>query len=134
MLLITIIKKCWNISAIKILKIPLINCEINFISSENCVISSATEKTKFPKTDAKLYVPVVTLSTAYNAKLLQQLKSGFKRTINWNKNESKVPIQAPKRYLDFLFDPNFQVANRLFVLLFENKNDRTVHTAYYLPT
>ena len=86
---------------------PLINCEINFISSENCVISSATEKTKFPITDAKLYVLVVTLSTPYNAKLLQQLKSGFKRTINWNKNESKVPIQAPNPYLDFLIDPNF---------------------------
>ena len=116
------------------LEIPLINCEINFISSENCVISSATEKTKFPITDAKLYVLVVTLSTPYNAKLLQQLKSGFKRTINWNKNESKVPIQAPNPYLDFLIDPNFQVAKRLFVSLFENKNDRTVHTEYYLPT
>ena len=39
----------------------------------------------FTITDTKLYVPVVTLSTQDNAKLLEQLKSGFKKTINWNK-------------------------------------------------
>ena len=50
--------------------------------STDCVISSATGETK-------LYVPVVTLSIQGNAKLLQQLKSGFKRTINWNKYESR---------------------------------------------
>ena len=45
--------------------------------------------TTFTITETKLYVPVVTLSTQYNAKLLEQLKSGFKRTINWNKYQSK---------------------------------------------
>ena len=40
----------------------------------------------------------------------------------------------PNLYLDFAIDPNFQGVNRLFVLLFENKDDRTVHTKYYLPT
>ena len=66
---------------------PLINCELNLILiwSEDCVISSATGEAKLKITDIKLYVPVVTLSTQDNAKLLQQLKSGFKRTINWNK-------------------------------------------------
>ena len=66
---------------------PLINCEVNLILtwSKDCVISSATGKKKFTITDIKLYVPVVTLSIQDNAKLLQQLKSGFKRTINWNK-------------------------------------------------
>ena len=66
---------------------PLTNCKINLnlTSSENRVISSATRKTKFPKiqtTDTKLYVPVVTLSSQDNAKLLEQLKSGFIRIIN----------------------------------------------------
>ena len=52
-------------------------------------------------TDTKLHVPVVTLSTQENAKLLQQLKSRFKRTINWNKYQSKVTtVQGPNRYLD----------------------------------
>ena len=81
----------------------------------------------------KLYVPVVSLSTQDNAKLLQRLKSGFKRTINWNKNQSKVIIQARHPYLDYLIDPGFQGVNRLFVLSFGNNTDRTVHTRYYLP-
>ena len=56
------------------LEIPLINCEINLILtwSKNCVINFATEKTKFELTDAKLYVPVVTLSTENNNKQLKQ--------------------------------------------------------------
>ena len=69
------------------LEMPLVNCEINLILtlSEDCVISSATGKTKFKIKDTKLYVPVITLSTQDNAKLLRQLKSGLKITITWNK-------------------------------------------------
>ena len=67
-------------------------------------------------------------------KLLQQLKSSSKRTTNWNKYQSKVTIQTPNPYLDYLIDPNFQGVNRLFVLSFENNTDRTVRTKYYLPT
>ena len=71
-------------------EMPPINCEINLILSwsENDVISSITtanQAATFTITDTKLYVPVATLSTDHNAKLLQQLKSGFKRTIDWNK-------------------------------------------------
>ena len=71
---------------------PVINSEINLILnwSEECVISSATRVTKFKITDTKRYVPVVALSTQNNAKLLQQSKSGIKRTINWNKYQPKV--------------------------------------------
>ena len=43
-------------------------------------------------------------------------------------------MQVPNSDLDYLIDPNFQGVNRLFVLLFENTTDRTVHTKYYLPT
>ena len=89
--------------------------------------------TKFKITDTKLYVPVVTLSTQDNEKLLQQLKSGFKRTINWNKYQSKVSPEIRNQYLDFLIEPSFQGINRLFVLLFENEENRKVHTGYYLP-
>ena len=61
------------------LEISFINCEINLILTwfADCVIFSAAGKTKFAITDTKLYVPVVTLSTQDNSKLLQQLKSGF---------------------------------------------------------
>ena len=71
----------------KTLEMPLINCEVNLIFtwSPTCLISSATGETKFKITETKLYVRVVTLSTQDNAQLLQQLKSGFKRTINWSK-------------------------------------------------
>ena len=69
------------------LEIPLINCEINLMLtwSRNCVIVStnvANQNATFEITDTKLYVPVVTLSTQDNSKLLQQLKLGFKRVIN----------------------------------------------------
>ena len=74
----------------KTLEMPLINCEINFILSwsANCVIiytDVANQGTTFAITETKLYVPLVTLSTQGNSKLLQQLKSSFKRTINWSK-------------------------------------------------
>ena len=63
---------------------PLINCELNLIltRSSTCVITNFTGAGRFGITDTKLYAPVVTLSTQYSKKLLQQLKSGFKRTIN----------------------------------------------------
>ena len=101
--------------------------------SKNCVVSSATGETKFAITETKLYVPVVTLSTEDNAKLLQQLKSNFKRKINWNKYESSVKTFAQNRYLNYLINPSFRGVNRLFVLSFENEDDRISHSMYYLP-
>ena len=65
---------------------------------------------------------------------MQQLKSGFKRTINWNKDQSKVTMQEPNLSLDYLIDPSFQGVNRHFVLSFENTAGRTVHTKFYLLT
>ena len=114
---------------------PLIYCEVNLILtwSKDCVITNSTGAGKFAITDTKLYVPVVTLSTQDNAKLLQQLKSGFKRTINWNKYQSSIKTYAQNRYLNHLVNPSFQGVNRLFVLSFENENDRTSHSNYYLP-
>ena len=58
---------------------------------------------------------VVILSIDDNAKLLQQFKSGFKRTISWNKYQSKVTIQEPNPYLAYLIDPVFQELNKLFL-------------------
>ena len=64
---------------------------------------------------------------------MQQLKSGFKRTINWNKYQPKVIVQQQNQYLNFLVDPSFQEVNRLFVLSFENNGGRTSYMRYYLP-
>ena len=62
----------------------LINCEINLllISSSTYVITNTTGEGTFAITDTNHYVPVVTLLTRYNVKMLEQLKSGFKRAIN----------------------------------------------------
>ena len=118
------------------LEMPLINCEVNLILtwSSTCVTTNYNGAGTFAITDAKLYVPVVTLSTQENNKFLQQLKSGFKRVINWNKYLSKRELLAQNPNLHHLIEPNFQGVNRLFVLAFENDDDRTSSDEYYLPT
>ena len=74
---------------------PSTNCEINLILtwSPICVVAGVNRETSFAITDKKFYVPVVTLWTNDNVKLLDQLKCGFKRTINWTKYQSKVTVQ-----------------------------------------
>ena len=61
------------------------------------------------------------------------MKSGFKRTINWNRYQSKVIVERQSRFLDFLINPSFQEINKRFVLSFEDNADRTGHTNYFLP-
>ena len=83
----------------KTLEIPLINCEIELILdwSANCVIiytNLANQVSTFTITETNIYVPVVTSSTQDNAKLLTQLKNGFKRTISWNKYLAKPELLA----------------------------------------
>ena len=83
------------------LEMPLINCEVNLILtwSKDCVVTNSKGEGKFAITERKLYVPVVTLSTKDNEKLLQQLKSGFKKTISWNKYESNIKTFAQNRHI-----------------------------------
>ena len=116
------------------LNIPLINCEKELILTlfTYCVlISKATreanygshkidnlENAIFQITDTKLYVPVVILSKGNGKKLLEQLKSGFKRTVKWNKYRSQTTIQPQNNNLNYLIDPTFISVNRLFVLTF----------------
>ena len=92
---------------------PLINCEVNFILTwyKDCVINNSTGEGKFAIRETKLYVPVVTLSTKDNEKLLQKIKSGFKKTISWNKYESSIKTFAQNIYLNYLINPSFQRVN-----------------------
>ena len=83
--------------------------------------------------DTKLYVPVVTLSAEYDKKLLEQLRTGFKRTIKWNRYRSEMTNQTKNNNLNYLIDPTFTKVNRLFVLSFKNENDRTSFSNYYVP-
>ena len=62
---------------------------------------------------------------------MQQLKSGLKRTVNWNKYQLKVTIEIPNEYLDYLIDPVFQGVNRTFVLRFDDNEHRTQNTGYF---
>ena len=68
-----------------------------------------------------------------NVKLLPQLKSGFKRTVSWNKYLSKLELLAQNPTLSYLIEPSFQGVNRLFVLAFENDAQRISTTSYYIP-
>ena len=117
----------------------MINCKVNLIltwSSTRVLVATNIdgENATFAITDTKIYVPVVTLSTQKNTKFLQQLKSGFKRVINWNKYLSKPELLVQNPNLNHLVEPSFQGVNRLFVLAFENDDDRTSSNKYYLPT
>ena len=121
------------------LEMFLINCEVNLVLtwSSTCVLIATkiqNQNSTFAITDTKLCVPVVTLSTQENTKFLQQLKSGFKRVINWNKYLSKPELLAQNPNLNHLVEPSFQGVNRLFFLAFENYDDRTINDKYYLPT
>ena len=133
------------------LDIPLFNCEITLILSwyKECVLvgralrgppAAAANRiesptgAKFEITDCKLYVPVVTLSAENDNKLLEQLKSGFKITIKWNKYMSQMSNQNKNNTLNYLIDPTFSNVNRLFVLSFENEDDRTSYSKYYMPS
>ena len=115
------------------LNILLINCEVELMVtwSKSCVLADMTVNAaanlaivastglEFEITDTKFYVPVVTLSKENDIKLLEKLKSGFKKTIKWNKHRSQVTIQNNNNNLNYLIDPTFTDVNRLFVLSFE---------------
>ena len=70
------------------------------------------------------------LLTEVNAKLL---KSGFERTINWNKYLSKPELLAQDPNLNHLVKSNFQGVHKFFVLAFQNDAQRTSNKRYYLP-
>ena len=137
------------------LNIPLINCEVELILTwfKNCVLidKSTTEgnyganpvvseiynpeSATFKIKDVKLFVPVVTLSKENDIKLLEQLKTGFKKTIKWNTYRSQMSIQ-PNNNLNYLIDPTFTSVNRLFVFSFPRNNNtdsRYSFSNYYVP-
>ena len=135
------------------LDMPISSCEVSLTLSwsANCLITSlekrlvtaaqgdntevrdnsptnATFKIKY----TKLYVPVVPSSAENDNNLLEQLKTGFNRTIKWNKYRSEMSNQT-RNNLNCLIDPTVTNVDRLFVLFFENENDRTSFSNYYVP-
>ena len=119
------------------LEMPLINCEIELILtwSASCIIIYTDVNNQVPTftiTETNLYVPVVTLSTQTNAKLLPQLKSGFKWTISWDKYLAKQELLPRNPNLNHLIEPSFQGVNRILVLAFENDDQRVSNKVYHL--
>ena len=90
---------------------------INWI--EGCILSSARNSAKFAITDAKLHVPIVTLSTKDSANLTKQLNEGFKRSVYWNSYETKPAkvIEQGKNIYELL-NASFQDVKRLFLLAY----------------
>ena len=118
------------------LEMTLIYFEVELILTWSvvCVIIStnvANQNPAFTITETNLYVPAVTLSAQDNAKLLPQLKSGFKRKISWNKYLAKPELLAQNANLNHLIEPSFQGVNRIFVLPFEDDAQRTSNRRYY---
>ena len=130
------------------LNIPLISCEVSLELkwNKNCVITSLEQRdigggnrdnaptgATLSITDCKLYVPAVTLSKDDEIKLLTNIKSGFKREIIWNKYRSQMTTEAINNNLNILIDPTFTNVNRLFVLAYQNADDRQSFSQFYLP-
>ena len=121
---------------------PLINCkvELSLKSIENCILSSSGTAA----TDTKLYVPILTLKTEDNTKLLKLLSKRFKNSFYWNKYKVidnilvQIATANKERYIRELLDSSYQGVERLFVLAYNNKEgDNKVSVGsfkkYFLP-
>ena len=134
------------------LNMPLISCEVSLELkwNKNCVIASLKERQvdagppvvrdgaptgpSLAINECKLYIPVVNLSKDDEIKLLTNLKSGFKRKIEWNKYRSQMSTEAINNNLIILIDPTFTNVNRLFVLAYgQNNNGRQSFSRFYSP-
>ena len=130
------------------INIPLISCEVSLELKwdKKCVITSLEQRdigggnrdnaptgATIAITNCKLYVPAVTLSKDDETKLLTNLKSGFKREIIWNKYRSQMTTEAINNNLNILIHPTFTNVNRLFVLAYQNADDRESFSQFYLP-
>ena len=124
------------------LEMSLINCkvylELNWI--EDCILSSAGNSAKLEITDAKLHVPIVTLSTKGSANLEKKLNEGFKRSIYWNSCETKpAKVIENRKNIYELLNASFQDVKRLFdhtYFIADGGNDEAVikgNKKYFLP-
>ena len=109
------------------LEMPLINCKVELSLKwyERCLLTAANTAT-FKITDAKLYVPIVTLSVEDNSKLIELLNKGFKRSIYWNEYKvtpNKIVEMAAineEKCIRELLHSSCQGVKRLFVLAYDN--------------
>ena len=105
----------------------LINCKIHLELnwSKNCIMFNVIGVTEFKITNTKLYVPIFTLSSKDNVKLVKILEEGFKRPVYWNEYQTKIESKNldNSNFKRFAVDASFQGVRRLFVLAFNNTTD-----------
>ena len=108
------------------LEMPLINCKIHLeLNWSNDCVMSTIANTKFKITNTKLYVvPIVTLSSKDNAKLVKLLEDGFNRPVYWNEYQTKIEAKEfdNNNLKRFPLDASFQGVRRLFFLAFNDTN------------
>ena len=122
------------------LEMLLTNCrvELSLTWSENCILKSLPGNSTFIIADAKLYIPIVTLSIEDNTKLTKLISEGFERSVYWNKHKV-IPnkIYNANDCIRELLDASYQGVKRLFVLAYVNTGDNPVtadsHRKYFLP-
>ena len=127
------------------LEMSLINCKVELSLKwyERCLLTIANTAT-FKITDAKLYVPILTLSVEDNAKLSKLLSEGFKRPIYWNEYKVtpnkivEIAAADKEKYIRELLDSSCKGVNRLFVLAYNNTADNNQvsvdsYKKYFLP-
>ena len=109
-------------------------------SNANCPDQAArvteTTSASLQINNARLYIPVVTLSINDIIKFLKTIKQTFKRKLSWNKNRSEITTQPQNNNMDYLIDPAFRNINMLFILSFksnENDHKRDFFDKYYMP-
>ena len=94
-------------------------------------INNPTNET-FKIIDTKLYVPVVTSSTQDHNKLLDQLKTGLKRTIKWTKYRSEMPNETKNKNLNYLIVPTFLLKSKDY--LSSQLKTKISFSKYYTPS
>ena len=123
----------------EIIRNAFINCkvELSLTWNQNCILSTAGTAATFVKTDAKFYVPVVTLKVEDNTKLSKLSSEGFKRLIYWNEYRL-IPNKnyAANDYIRERLDASIQGVNRLFVFSYmrgANFTSENSYNKYFLP-
>ena len=117
---------------------PLINCKVELSLKwyKESILSNSGDAASFTITDAKLYIPIVTLKTEDNSRLSKLLNEGFKRPIYWNIYKV-IPekIYAANENIRILIDPSWQGINRLFVpaYLSDDTSRAKSYRKYFLP-
>ena len=116
------------------LEMPLINCktELSLTQNQNCILSTVVDNSTFAITDTKFYVPVVTLKTGDNTKLLKLLSEGSKRSVYWNEYKV-IPNKKynANEYIRERLNASIQGVRKLFVLVYGRENNDATENIFF---